>query len=162
MTFMPDESHRLRPDHHPTPFSAEQIREGFVPGRIVRSLVVIGGAEPTVQVRGHVRADPDAGVYEMSTERPDGEVLEPPEESASSWLELQGHASMPIETTTVEPVTVDVPLGQFEGLLYTRVEGDVVDQFWFATARPGAPLRMERRVGGELVYSSTAIEERGP
>ena len=159
---MPDESHRLRPDHHPTPFSAEQIRDAFMPGRIVRSEVVVGGEAPTVRVRRDVRADADAGVYAMSTEGPDGETIEAPEEGASTWLELQGHASMPIETTTIEPVTVDVPMGRFEGLLYTRVDGDVVDRFWFATARPGAPLRMERRVGGELVYSSTAIEERGP
>lgn len=31
-SWMPAESHRLQPDHHPTPFSATQIRDGFVVG----------------------------------------------------------------------------------------------------------------------------------
>lgn len=162
MADLPDESHRLQPDHHPTPFSAAQIRDGFVPGRIVRSLVVMGSEEPTVRVRRHVRAEPDVGVYEFWTEGPDGEVMGEKEEGPSSWLELQGHASMPIDATTVEPVTIDVPMGQFEGLLYTRVDGETVDRFWFASDRPGAPVRMEETVGGKLVYSSTAIEEIDP
>ena len=162
MAGMPDESHRLRPDHHPTPFSADQIRDGFVPGRIVRSEVVVAGEAPKFHVRRHVRAEPDAGVYAFWTEGPDGEQLEVPEEGASNWLELQGHASMPIDATTVEPVTIDVPMGRYDGLLYTRVDGDTVDRFWFALALPGAPVRMEERVGGDLVYSSTAIEMLDP
>jgi hypothetical protein len=159
---MPDESHRLRPDHHPTPFSAAQIRDAFVPGRIVRSRIVMRGAEPVVRVRRHVRADADAGVYAFWTEGPDGQPIDEPEEAPSNWLELQGHASMPIETTTIEPVTIEIPMGTYEGLLYTRVDGDTIDRFWFATERPGAPVRMEETVGGELVYSSTAIEEVAP
>src|ERR1044072_1175647 len=111
MPGMPDESHRLRPDHHPTPFSADQIRDGFVPGRIVRSRVVVRGEEPTVRVRLHVRAEADAGVYRFWTEGPDGQPLGEPEEGPSNWLELQGHASMPIDATTIEPVEIDVPMG---------------------------------------------------
>ena len=162
MAGMPDEAHRLRPDHHPTPFSAEQIRDAFVPGRIVRSEVVTGDDPPTVHVRRGVRADDDVGVYAVWMERPDGEPLGEPEEHASTWLELQGHASMPIDATTVEAVTIEVPMGRFDGLLYTRVDGETVDRFWFATALPGAPIRMEERVGGRLVYASTAIEQRDP
>ena len=162
MSDLPPESHRLRPDHHPTPFSADQIRDAFVPGRIVRSRVVMAGAEPSVRVREHLRAEAEAGVYRFWTEGPDGQPLDEPEEGASNWLELQGHASMPIDATTIEPVLIEVPMGTFDGLLYTRVDGDTVDRFWFATDRPGAPVRMEEHVGGELVYSSTAIEERNP
>lgn len=162
MPGLPPESNRLRPDHHPTPFSAAQIRDGFVVGRIVRSRVVTAGAGPVVRVRRHIRAEAEAGVYQFWEEGPDGEPLGEPEEAASNWLELQGHASMPVDATTIEPVTIDVPMGRFEGLLYTRVDRDTVDRFWFATERPGAPVRMEQRVKGELVYSSTAIEERNP
>lgn len=159
---MPDESHRLRPDHHPTPFSAAQIREAFVPGHIVRSRVVTAGAEPVVRVRQSLRADAERGVYLMWTEGPDGTPIDEAGEASSTWLELQGHASMPIDATTIEPVSIEVPMGSYHGLLYTRTEGDTVDRFWFATALPGAPVRMEEHVGGELVYSSTAIEERRP
>ena len=162
MAWLPPESHRLRPDHHPTPFTADQIRDAFVPGRIVRSRIVMRGAEPVVRVRQSLRAEADSGVYRFWTEGPDGQPLGEPEEGASNWLELQGHASMPIDATTIEPVSIDIPMGHYDGLLYTRVDGDTVDTFWFATELPGAPVRMEQHVGGELVYSSTAIEELNP
>jgi hypothetical protein len=159
---MPDESHRLEPDHHPTPFTAAQIRDAFVIGREVRSLMVRAGAEPYVHVRRNFSADAESAVYEVWTETPEGERISEPEQGASTFLELQGHASMPIDATTIEPVEIDVPMGHFEGLRYTRTRGDTVDTFWFALARPGAPVRIESRVGGELVFSSTAISERFP
>jgi hypothetical protein len=159
---MPDDPHQLRSDHHPTPFTADEIRDAFVPGRIVRSRIVMAGADPVVRVRKHLRADADRGVYEMSTEGPDGTPIDPPEEAASTWLELQGHASMPIDATTIEHVRIDIPMGRFDGLLYTRVDGETVDRFWFASERPGAPVRIEQLVNGEVVFSSTAIEEVNP
>lgn len=157
---LPDESHRMQPDHHPTPFSAAQIRDGFVVGREVRSLTVRAGAEPYVHVRRNLSADDDAGVYEVWTETPEGDRLTEPEQGSSTFLELQQHASMPVAATAIEPVDIDVPMGRFDGLRYTRVQGDKVDTFWFALARPGAPVRIESRVGGEVVFSSTAISER--
>lgn len=158
----PDESHRMQPDHHPTPFSAAQIRDAFEVGREVRSLMVRAGAEPYVLVRRNLAADDAAGVFEVWTESTDGARLSEPEQGRSTWLELQGHASMPIDATTIEPAEVDVPMGRFDGLRYTRAQGDTVDTFWFARERPGAPLRLEMRVGGEVVFSSMVISERLP
>ena len=159
---MPDESHRLQPDHHPTPFSAAQIRDGFVVGREVRTLTIRAGEEPYVHVRRSISADDETGVYEFWTETLDEERTSEAEQDGSNFLELQGHASMPIAATTIEPVEIDVPMGRFEGLRYTRSVDDSVDTFWFALARPGAPVRIERRVGGEVVFSATAISERPP
>jgi hypothetical protein len=159
---MPPESHRLQPDHHPTPFSAAQIRDGFEVGREVRSLMVRAGGEPYVFARRNLSADAESGVFEVWTETPDGERTSEPEQGASTFLELQGHASMPIETTTIEPVQIDVPMGRFDGLRYTRTDGDKVDTFWFALARPGAPVRIEFRVGDEVVFSSIALSEGLP
>ncbi|HET7182855.1 MAG TPA: hypothetical protein VFI15_11535, partial [Candidatus Limnocylindrales bacterium] len=105
--WMPDESHRLRLDHHPTPFSAAQIRDGFVIGREVRSLVVRAGEEPHVAVRRNVSADAETGGFEVWTETADGDRISEPEQGSSTFLELQGHASMPIDATRVEPVEID-------------------------------------------------------
>jgi hypothetical protein len=69
---------------------------------------------------------------------------------------------MPLDATAIEPVTIDVPMGRFEGLRYTRTDGDNVDTFWFALSLPGAPVRIESRVAGDLVFSSVAISEEGP
>lgn len=161
-TWLPDESHRLEPHHHPTPFSVAQIRDAFVPGHEVRSLIVRAGEEPYVLARRNLCADAETGVYEVWTETPDGTRTSEPERGSSTFLELQRHASMPVAATTIEPTEVDVPIGRFDGLRYTRVQGDSVDTFWFAIERPGAPLRFEFRVGGEVVFSSTAISERVP
>ena len=150
----------MQPDHHPTPFSAAQIRDGFVVGHEVRSLTVRAGAEPYVFVRRNMSLDDDSGVYEVWTETPEGDRISEPEQGSSTFLELQQHASMPVAATAIEPVEIDVPMGRFDGLRYTRVQGDKVDTFWFALARPGAPVRIEFRVGGTVVFSSTAISER--
>lgn len=158
----PPESHRLQPDHHPTPFSAAQIRDGWVLGRIVRSVMTRAGAEPFVHVTKNVGADDEGGTYEVWTETVDGTRLSEPEEGHSTWLELQGHASMPIDATTIEPMTVDVPMGRFEGCRYARTDGDRVDTFWFALSLPGAPVRIESRVGDNVVFSSTAVSEERP
>jgi len=160
--WMPAESHRMQPDHHPTPFSAAQIRDGFVVGREVRTLNVRAGAEPYVHVRRDMSADGDTGVYEVWTETPGGDRISEPEQASSTFLELQQHASMPVAATVIEPVEIDIPMGRFEGLRYTRVQGDMVDTFWFALALPGAPVRIESRVGDTVVFSSTAISERRP
>ena len=154
--------HRLRPDHHPTPFSAAEIRDAFVPGLEVRSLITRAGAEPYVLVRRNLSADAEGGLYEVWTESPVGVALTEREQGRATWRELQEHASMPADATTIDPVEIDVPMGRFEGRRYTRVRGEAVDTFWFAMSLPGAPVRIESRVGGDIVFSSTAIEERRP
>ena len=156
---MSDDPRRLRPDHHPTPFSAAEIRDAFQVGREVRSLTVRADGEPYVLVRRSFSADAEAAVYEMWTESTDGVRLSEPEQGRSTWLELQGHASMPADATTIEPVEIDLPIGRYDGLLYTRVIGDTVDTFWFALALPGAPVRMESRVAGQVVLSWKTIAQ---
>ena len=152
----------MRPDHHPTPFTAAEIREGFLPGRIVRSLVVEGDEAPIVRVRHNLTADAEGGVYEFWTETPDGRRIGKREQARSTWLELQEHASMPADSTTIEAIEIEVPMGRYDGLRYTRTDGDTIDTFWFATSLPGAPVRMVETVGGRQVYSSTAISEEQP
>ena len=81
----------------------------------------------------------------------------------ATWFWLQGHASMPADATTIDTVEIDLPMGRYQGLRYTRVTGDVVDTFWFALSLPGAPVRMESRVGGPgSVLSWTTIAAASP
>jgi hypothetical protein len=154
--------YRLRADHQPTPFSAADIRAHSQPGRALRSLIVRPGAERHVRVWQVVSCDAEGGERDVWTETLDGERLTQPERSYSTWLELQGHASMPAASTTIAEETIDIPAGRFDCLRYTRVDGDEVDTFWFAKSEPGAPLRFEQRVRGELAFSSTAIEVLDP
>ncbi len=152
----------LRPDHLPTPFTAAEIRAGCPPGRTVRSLVVASGAEPVVGVTRFVSCDADGAERESWAEMFDGKRLTEPERGHATWLELQGHASMPARTTRIDDETIDIPAGRYDCLRYTRVDGDAVDTFWFAKSAPGMPLQFEERVNGELVYASSAIEDLRP
>jgi hypothetical protein len=155
---MTTDPHRLHPDHHPTPFSADEIRIGCPPGRTVRSLVVEAGSEPYVHITRFVSGDSEGAEQESWTETPDGVRLTEPRRRRSSWLDFQGHASMPAATTVIAEEDIDIPAGPFACLRYTRRDGDTVDTFWFAKAAPGMPLKFEEREAGELVYSSTALE----
>ena len=155
---MTADPHRLRADHLPTPFTAEEIRIGCPPGRTVRSLVVRPGAEPYVSVTRFVSGDADGAEQESWRETPDGTHLTEPERRRSTWLEFQEHASMPAAATRIDSEDIDIPAGRFACLRYTRTDGETVDTFWFARSAPGMPLKFEQRVGGSLVLSSTAIE----
>ena len=156
---MASDPHRLRADHLPTPFTADEIRDASRPGRTVRSLVVSAGAEPHVRVMRVVSSDADGGERDFWTETPDRRPLSDPEREQSTWLELQAHASMPADITRIHEETIVIPAGRYDCLRYTRADGEMVDTFWFAKSAPGAPVRFEKRRGGELVFSSTAIED---
>jgi hypothetical protein len=157
---MPTDSHQLHPGHRPTPFTADEIRIGCPPGRTVRSLVVESGTEPYAQVTRFVSGDAEGAEQESWTETPDGDRLTEPRRRRSTWLDFQGHASMPAATTEIVEEEIGIPAGRYACLRYTRRDGDAISTFWFAKAAPGMPLKFEERVGGELVNSSTAIADR--
>jgi len=158
---MTNDPHRLRPDHHPTPFTAEEIRIGCPPGRTVRSLVVRAGSEPYVRVTHFVSGDAEGAEQEWWTETPDGARLTEPERARSTWLDFQGHASMPAATTEITEEEIEIPAGRYACFKYTRREGDSVSTFWFPKSAPGLPLKFEEWEKGELVFSSTALENTG-
>jgi hypothetical protein len=67
---------------------------------------------------------------------------------------------MPAATTTIAAEDIDIPAGHFACLRYTRREDDgSMATFWFARSAPGMPLKFEERMGDELLYSSTALED---
>jgi hypothetical protein len=156
---MTADPHQLQLDHRATPFTADEIRIGCPPGRTVRSLVVEAGSEPYVQVARFVSGNAEGAEQESWTETPDGVRLTEPRRRGSTWLDLQGHASMPAATTQIVEEEIEIPAGRYACLRYTRRDGDALSTFWFAKTAPGMPLKFDERVNGELVYSSTALED---
>jgi F420-dependent oxidoreductase-like protein len=155
---MTSDPHRLHPDHLPTPFTADEIRAGCQPGRILRSLVTQPNTDPIVRVTRFVSADGEGAEQDSWEETPDGTRLGEPKRRRSTWLEFQEHASFPAATTERAEEEIEIPAGRFKCLRYASRDGDNVQTFWFARSVPGMPLRFEERVGDEVVYSSTAIE----
>ncbi|MEO5704371.1 MAG: hypothetical protein ABIZ52_08325 [Candidatus Limnocylindrales bacterium] len=156
---MTDDPHQFRVGDRPTPFSAQEIREGCPPGRTVRALVVRAGQAPYVQVTRFLTGDEDGGNSEFWTEMLDGTRLTETAMGHSTWRELQGHASMPADRTEVTEEEIEIPAGRFACVRYTRTDEESVGVFWFAKAAPGMPLKFEQRIGDKTVFSSTTLSD---
>lgn len=148
--------HVLEPGHHPTPFTAADIRAGSRRGRTVRQRIEIGGEPTIVRVQQWLTVDDEGATRLIATVGPDGSWQDV-RHSRSTWLELQAHASMPIETTTIDAVTLDSPMGPLDCLRYTTLDGDAVETFWFARAYPGMPVMTERSEAGRIVERVTML-----
>ena len=159
---MTDDPHQFRPGDRPTPFSADEIRRGCPPGRTIRTLVVRAGQDPIVHVIRFLTGDEDGADQESWNETPDGIRLSDTETGHSNWRELQGHASMPADRTDVTEEEIEIPAGRYACLRYTRTDEDGVGVFWFAKSAPGMPLKFERRVDGQTVFSSTTLSNELP
>lgn len=120
------------------------------------------GATPIIRVTRFAAGDAEGADQEVWIETPDGERVGAIERRRSTWLEFQGHASMPIATTVIGEETIEIPAGVFDCLVYRRTEGPEISTFWFARSAPGMPLKYESRVDEQLVFSSVALENRMP
>ncbi len=159
---LPPESHRLQPDHLPTPFSAAQIREGCPPGRTIRLHEEVPGEAATYRLIRFTTADKESGVQELQATDENGAPIGELTLGTSSWLDLQRHASQPADATTVEEVVVALPFGDFDCWLYTVRRPDSELRFWFARDLPGMPVQIEEWVEGSLAGRTTMIANDQP
>lgn len=149
---MPNDPHVLGPGLAPTPFTADEIRAGCPAGRTIRLLVEDDGEEPHVRYNRFVESDETGALIERGREGQAGEA------TRSTWAGLQAHAAFPVTATTIEPDTIDIPLGALECDRYTVRDDDGVTVFWFARAYPGMPVRVTRQENGRTVETTTMIE----
>jgi hypothetical protein len=155
---LPPESHRLHADHLPTPFSAEQIRDGAA-GRLIRMREEVPGEAPTFRRIRFIEVDADGAVQEFQATDADGSPIGEPSLRRSTWLDLQRHASQRADATTVEEVALTTPLGTVDCWLYTVRAPDVELRFWFARQLPGMPVQVEEWVDGALTGRSVMLSK---
>jgi len=132
------------------PFTAEEIRDEWVPG--LRLLMRRSSPEATTIERWTVVAADLEGVeIEYATIGDDGSVDGEPSVKRSSWLELRDHASFPAAHSTREWVSRSTDLGEFEGWFYRVADpaATSVQEFFFVPELPGAPVQM-RILDGEV------------
>jgi len=157
---LPPDTHRLQPDHLPTPFSATQIREGCPLGRIILLREETPGDPSTHRQIRFVEVDPDGAVQEYRAcdagGRPSGEAAC----RRSGWIDLQRHASQPADATLVDEVELELPFGTFACWRYTVSASGVERRFWFARALPGMPVQVEEWSAGILRGRTLMIDNR--
>ena len=73
----------------------------------------------------------------------------------NTWGEIAAFSSYPLEGTTIEKTTVEVPAGTFDAILYTTHTGagQPVIQAWFAKDMPGPPVKAVHHKLGEQFFS---------
>lgn len=132
----------LGPGLAPTPFTAEEIREGCPEGRTVRLRVEPAAGESHVRVQRFTDCDRDGATFERSRVSLAGELIGEVEAARMSWLNLQRHAAFPRAHTTIEPELLRLPVGDLECLRYTVRRDGATAVFWFARSLPGMPVKV--------------------
>src|SRR5437660_4713867 len=107
------DAHILGPGLAPTPFTAEEIRDGCPQGRTIHLLVDRSG-EQFVRFNRYVSCDEAGATIERGL-LDDVDV----EMEWTSWRDLQAHAAFPETQTTIDRETIDLPVGQVDCLRYT-------------------------------------------
>ena len=157
---LPPESHRLRPDHLPTPFSAAQIQAGSPVGRRIWVRREVSGQEPTYRQIRLVHNDALGATHEYRATDMNGVPTGDAVERHSTWLELQGHASQPADRTSLDEVERTLAWGNERCWRYVVREDDGTEsRFWFAQRHPGMPMIVEEWRGSELLERSEVLAD---
>jgi hypothetical protein len=135
----------IDPGHAPTPFTAEEIRQGCPPGRKITIEHTDPDGSPETWLTVFVEADDEGALLTNQRVAGNGELLGEPSEFRATWDELQAHASFPSERTSIENETLSTPLGTLDCLRYTIDDGEKTKILWFDRSRPGLPVRTESR-----------------
>lgn len=154
--------HVLGPGLLPTPFTADEIRQGCPDGRLIRLRIEADGRLVAFRTNRFSAGDAEGATLESRRFSADGTETGPAEADRVTWRQLQAHAAFPADSTTRIAETIETALGTKACLRYTRVDGDEVSTFWFATSAPGMPIRFESAKGGRVTSRVTMIENSMP
>lgn len=158
MNELPPDSHRLEPQHHPTPFSADQIRDASGPGTTVTFRVEPQDADAYFDRWEFLGGDDEVGRRRRWAESLDGEVLEDPVVVETAWLDLQRHASYPAATTRLMTGSAATPAGEFDCWVYVLANDDgTITRASFAPSEPGPPVLIETHREGELLFRMSLV-----
>jgi hypothetical protein len=165
----PDDPHRLRPDHAPTPYTADEIRDACGEGRTDTFRIEKQGQPALTHTMKFLKGDRDGVDVEFTTKTDDDKAAEtgrerpPPLQRHMTWKDLQAHGSFPEADTKVTEETIEIPAGKFECLLYTvHRGGDDAEtlRMWFAKKLPGPPIKMTTELAGKVKSSMVLTEHK--
>ena len=150
--------HVLAPGRAPTPFTADEIRDGCPAGRTIRVRVDVVGESPFHRVTRFVACDEVGATLLRSRLSLDGSPLTEPEADRVTWRDLQAHASFPADDTTIESERIETAIGELDCLRYTVRDGASDEVFWFAKDLPGMPIQSLTRTHGQVVATVSVVD----
>jgi len=147
----------------PRPFTADQIREAWGEGLVLR----IRQSSPELVEHQRwtvVAADDEGAEIEYVAVDENGVALAEPRVERTSWQEFRDHASFPVSTARRERSRQETALGTFDGWLYIDEDRETgtVGEFFFVDSLPGAPLFARTTRDGQLLAEMAQIERNGP
>jgi hypothetical protein len=160
-----EDPRRLKPDHAPTPYTADEIRAACPEGRM-NVYRTEGKGKVAVTSMRFVKCDEKGAEMEFSV----GPENAPPVQtntSAAAWKDLQAHGSFPEKDTKITEETIEVPAGKFDCWLYT-ITRQTADgkpskiSFHFAKSLAGPPVKMVKETDGKVDSTMTLIECKQP
>jgi hypothetical protein len=159
MSTPPADPHALGPGLLPTPYTPDQIRDNSPDGRTCRTLVEPRDDAAYVRVSRFVDPSEDTTTMERWQETPDGTRVGEVESVTIPWFALQRHAAFLIAATETGTETITTPLGTLDCLRFVVRDGTETTTFWFATARPGMPVRIVSEEAGVLTETATLVTD---
>ena len=153
-----EDPHVLERGHAPTPFTAEEIRGGCPAGRSMKVRVDAPGEGSFYRVTRFLECDEVGAVVQRQRLALDGSPIAPPEGDRVTWRDLQAHASVPADATTIDTESIQTAIGKLDCLRYTVSDEDGQNVFWFATALPGMPVQYLTRANGQVVALVSVAE----
>jgi hypothetical protein len=158
-----EDPRRMQPDHAPTPYTADEIREACGEGR-KDTYRIESGTEVKTRVATFVKCDAEGADMEATDTKADGTSTTT--KGHGTWKQFQSHASFPEGATKITEETIEVPAGKFDCWLYTvaRKQGDkaITTRMYFAKKLPGPPVKLVAEVDGKVATSMTLIEHKDP
>lgn len=159
---MPSKDNILNEGHWPTPFSAEEIRDGSPAGMVSKYKMIQRGQHQRTMVTTFVGGDAENANFTSYMLSPTGERMGEEQTASATWKELQGHASFPKENTSLEAETITTDLGTYECWKYIVTQkfgGKEMKQImWFAKKVPGPPVKMVQTMDGETISEMLLTE----
>jgi hypothetical protein len=149
-------------EHLPTPFTAEEIRDAWRPGRTV-TMSIESAAGETISRTTVIGWSPERVEYSEQRLDPERGAVGEAVTSSAGWEELQGHARFRADLASRERLRTETPLGELDGWLYRVSDGAGASQeLFFADAYPGPPVVFSGTAEGEVTFRARQIENLPP
>lgn len=147
------------PDHAPTPFTADEIRDGCPTGRQVTVAHVGPDGSSELWTTTFARTDHETAVIVNQQVNGAGQPISDASEMVATWDELQAHASFPAVATDITEEELSIPIGTLACLRYVVTEGGNTKQLWFARSLPGLPVKTIYTEAGSTRLTTVVVRD---